>query len=70
MRRPLASLDPDRVREHLAELEHRRTVQEHIVERLDELLDDERRELAAITDTITNLRRHPMVAAALEKDTE
>jgi hypothetical protein len=65
------SLDPARVREHLADLERRRDVQQAIVDRLDDVISDEQQELASIERTLRELRAHPAVQAALAPtDTE
>jgi hypothetical protein len=59
------SLDPARVRERLAELDLCVRTQCGIVERLDSLLDDERRELRSLERQLSDLRAHPAVTAAL-----
>jgi hypothetical protein len=66
---PVVELDPDRVREHLAELEHERVVQQAVVVALRGLVDDAERAVDATDRRIASLRAHPAVQAALERDT-
>jgi hypothetical protein len=68
--RAVPAPDPARSREYVAELERAREVQARVVSRLDDLLDDERRELVNVTRRLDEVRQHPVVVAALAQTSE
>lgn len=65
---PVARLDPDLCRERLDELERDVDVQAALVDRLDTLLSDERRDLDKMRGERDRLLAHPAVRAALQLD--
>jgi hypothetical protein len=62
-------LDPARVREHLADLEHERVVQQGVVDHVADLLDGCERTLTALDRRLASLRADPAVQAALAERT-
>jgi hypothetical protein len=65
---PVVPLDPDKVRERLAELDREVAVQRGVVDAVDGLLDLVRSELASLERQRDGLLAHPAVRAALQLD--
>jgi hypothetical protein len=64
---PVPVLDPDRVREHLDDLERERVVQQAVVDHVADLLDGCERTLTALDRRLADLRAQPAVIAALAR---
>jgi hypothetical protein len=64
---PVVPLDPDKVRERLAELDREVAVQQGVVDAVDGLLDLVRSELASLERQRDGLLAHPAIRAALER---
>lgn len=67
---PPLALHPARVRERITELERAVALCAQVINRLEELVDEVRREASWAQHQLDDMRAHPAVAAALEQDTE